>query len=242
MDAPIPDTRRGRWYPTAVTLPDGGVLVSFGTDEDGNLNDTQQVWKDGQWTDIVNFVDPPLYPRMHVVSDGRVFMSGPLMLTQFLDTSSRTKRQGKWTPAVGPRRQNPGIRPFGACTTRTRSCTSAAGIRRTRRVETIDLNEPTPRWKSTDDMHFARRQHNATLLPDGTVAGHGGDPRGTGFNNLTPGQPIRSAELWDPKTGHWTKLAKASVDRCYHSVAVLLPDATVLSAGGGEFRPNNYCR
>ena len=52
-------------------------------------------------------------------------------------------------------------------------------------------------------------------------------------------QPIHSAELWDPKTGHWTKLAKAAVDRCYHSTAVLLPDATVLSAGGGEYSPLN---
>jgi hypothetical protein len=32
-------------------------------------------------------------------------------------------------------------------------------------------------------------------------------------------------------------MARADVDRCYHSTAVLLPDATVLSAGGGEFNP-----
>jgi galactose oxidase len=32
-------------------------------------------------------------------------------------------------------------------------------------------------------------------------------------------------------------LAAESVDRCYHATAVLLPDATVLSAGSGEFRP-----
>ena len=29
------------------------------------------------------------------------------------------------------------------------------------------------------------------------------------------------------------------MDRCYHSTAVLLPDATVLSAGGGEYSPKN---
>ena len=53
------------------------------------------------------------------------------------------------------------------------------------------------------------------------------------------GEPLRSAEIWDPKTGKWKKLAKAAVDRCYHSTAVLLPDATVLNAGGGEYSPNN---
>ncbi len=83
----IADTLRGRWYPTAVALADGGVLVSFGADTNGNLNDTQQVWKDNTWRTIVNFNAPPLYPRMHVIPDGRVFMSGPLPLTQFLDTS-----------------------------------------------------------------------------------------------------------------------------------------------------------
>jgi len=60
-----------------------------------------------------------------------------------------------------------------------------------------------------------------------------------GFNDLGNRQPVHEAELWDPATGHWTQLAAESVDRCYHSVAVLLPDATVLSAGGGEYRPDS---
>ena len=97
-------------------------------------------------------------------------------------------------------------------------------------------------------MQFKRAQHNGTLLPDGTVMVMGGTqgagakyPHETaGFNDLTPGAPIWSAELWNPKKPagqQWTKMAKAKVDRCYHSTAVLLPDATVLSAGGGEYSP-----
>ena len=90
-------------------------------------------------------------------------------------------------------------------------------------------------------MNFPRRQHNATILPDGTVLVTGGT-RGGGapgtaeaFNDLDPGQPVHIAELWDPKTGHWTELAAEKTDRCYHSTAVLLPDGRVLSAGSGEF-------
>ncbi|RDJ93219.1 hypothetical protein B4Q13_23400, partial [Lacticaseibacillus rhamnosus] len=41
-------------------------------------------------------------------------------------------------------------------------------------------------------------------------------------------------EIWDPKTGHWTQTAAQSDRRLYHSTAILLPDGTVLSAGGGE--------
>ena len=83
-------------------------------------------------------------------------------------------------------------------------------------------------------MQHRRRQHNATLLPDGTVLVTGGTA-GPGFNDVSPGKPVHAAELWDPATDTWTTLAAEAVDRCYHATALLLPDATVLSAGGGEF-------
>ncbi|MBV9651879.1 MAG: DUF1929 domain-containing protein [Pseudonocardiales bacterium] len=91
-----------------------------------------------------------------------------------------------------------------------------------------------PAWREVAGMHFARRQHNATILPDGTVLVTGGT-RGPGFNDLSPGSPVHAAELWNPATEEWTQLAPEDIDRCYHSTAVLLPDATVLSAGSGEF-------
>jgi len=244
----------GRWYPTATPLADGTVLVSFGTDENGNNNVTQQVWKDGAlpspWRSIVTFDPPPYYPRMHVVSDGRVFMTGPLALTQFLDTSGT----GTWT-FLHP---DPDINKAVALSSRINNFRDYApsvlydvgkivfiggGIAPTNAVEVLDLNAAVPQWKATEPMHFARRQHNATLLPDGTVLVMGGTKgsggESNGFNDLTPGEPIHAAEVWDPKTGHWTLLAEAAVDRCYHSTAVLLPDATVLSAGGGEYSPRN---
>ncbi len=235
----IADTLRGRWYPTAVTLPDGGVLVSFGSDENGDLNDTQQVWKDNQWRTIVNFNAPPLFPRMHVVGDGRVFMSGPLPMTQFLDTSGA----GSWTPFTDrPSQQVQDYAP-SVLYDDGKIFYAGGGIAPLKDASILDLNAPMPQWKSTDPMKFARRQHNATLLPDGTILvtggtqGAGGETNG--FNDVTPGQPVHGAELWDPKTGHWTLLASEDVDRCYHSTAILLPDGTVLSAGGGEYSPRN---
>ena len=221
--------------------PTGASSSRSGPTRDGNPNNTQQVWKDGQWRNHRQLQRPPLYPRMHVVSDGRVFMSGPLPLTQFLDTSGA----GNWTPFSDPgstSARTEGVRPLGVVRRRQdRLHRRRRETAPTNDVEILDLNATPPDWKKHRRMHFARRQHNATLLPDGTVLVMGGT-QGTGgpkngFNDLTPGQPIHSAELWDPKTGHWTTMAKAAVDRCYHSTAVLLPDATVLSAGGGEFNP-----
>jgi len=80
-------------------------------------------------------------------------------------------------------------------------------------------------------MQFARRQMNATLLADGQVLVTGGTS-GPGFNDVT--SPVFDAELWNPATESWKTMARESVVRTYHSTALLLPDARVLSSGSGE--------
>jgi galactose oxidase len=239
----------GRWYPTATSLPDGSILVLSGSYlQNGQTpnNLVPQVWKNGTWTSIAGLPGGDafeLYPRMHVASDGLVFMSGPLAQTWSLNISSG----GHWTKVA---KHNNGRRDYapsvmydvdkiiyigGGNEPNTHRPTAAAEI--------IDLRASPPTWHATNPMHFPRRQHNATILPDGTVLvtggtrGGGGPGPNLGFNDLGPGQPVHIAELWNPATGQWTELAAEQVDRCYHATAVLLPDATVLSAGGGEYRP-----
>jgi hypothetical protein len=250
-----------RWYPTATTLPDGNVLVLSGSYFDPTrpagkqfvIVDLLQVWENGTWKTIkkadgnpLNFIGLPLYPRMHVASDGRVFMSGTNDRTLRLKTSA----PGGWTEvglrANGNRDYCPAVQYEldkiiyigGGNDENTHEPTLAAEI--------IDLEEAAPRWGPAQPMKFRRRQHNATVLPDGTVLVTGGTRGGggpnNGFNDLGANQPVHVAELWDPKGGEggaWTELAAEAVDRCYHATAVLLPDATVLSAGGGEYRPDN---
>jgi hypothetical protein len=96
-------------------------------------------------------------------------------------------------------------------------------------AEVIDLNAPTPSWRSVHSMANARRQSNSTLLPDGKVLVTGGSS-GSGFDNST--NPVYPAEIWDPSTEQWTTVASITVYRGYHSTAVLLPDGRVVSAGG----------
>ena len=106
---------------------------------------------------------------------------------------------------------------------------STTGSPPTRTAEVIDL-VANPVWRYTTSMAFARRQHNATLLPDGKVLVTGGT-RLPGFNNGAGA--VLTAEIWDPATEAWTTLASMRVPRLYHSTALLLPDARVLAAGGG---------
>ena len=80
-------------------------------------------------------------------------------------------------------------------------------------------------------MANGRRQHNLTVLADGSVLATGGNSSGAGLVDLDNG--VYAAERWNPATGTWTTLAAESVTRQYHSTALLLPDGRVLSSGGG---------
>ena len=46
-----------------------------------------------------------------------------------------------------------------------------------------------------------------------------------------------AATIWNPATGQWTLGASAVKPRLYHSTALLLPDGSVLTAGGGAPGP-----
>jgi hypothetical protein len=45
---------------------------------------------------------------------------------------------------------------------------------------------------------------------------------------------VFAAELWDPVQEAWSTLAAAQIPRIYHSFAMLLPEARVLTGGGGH--------
>ncbi|MDQ3623642.1 MAG: DUF1929 domain-containing protein [Verrucomicrobiota bacterium] len=169
---------------------------------------------------------------MHVVSDGRVLLAGPDRFTQRLDVAAK-----EWT-GVG-NRQNVGLSLKEAPSVMyepNKVIFIEGGQDPPRKdVELLDLTQPAPKWEKIASMTKARRHHNATLLPDGSVLVTGGTD-GAGFNDLA--KPVKLPELWTPATGQWTSMAEESVPRQYHSTAVLLPDATVLSGGGGEYRPD----
>lgn len=243
----------GRWYPTAVTLPDGSVLVSSGSNETGDNNQVQIIRKIGaneKWRSIVGFVGLPLYPRMHVAQDGRVLMTGLIKgdavnprPNQFegsylLDPT----KGGAWTDLKAPQ-QAPQRDYFPSVIYDVgKVLIVGGGLPPQKTAEIINLKDANPTWQPTEDMSIGRRHHNATILPDGTVLVTGGT---SGNDNNGPNKfndqakPVLQAELWDPKgnngKGKWTALASESVARIYHSTAVLLPDGRVLSAGGGEY-------
>ncbi|KAK2008599.1 kelch domain-containing protein [Colletotrichum eremochloae] len=102
----------------------------------------------------------------------------------------------------------------------------------TQRAHITTIGEPnTPsKVERVADMGFPRGFANAVVLPDGQVLITGGQRRSMVFTN-TDG--ILVAELFNPKTREWKQMAPMAVPRNYHSVTILLPDATVFTGGGG---------
>ena len=228
----VPDMNAGRWYPTVTTLANGDALVVSGSiDTTVGTNTLPQVYQaaTGTWRSLTNAqLLQDLYPFMFLAPNGKVALVGPARTSRYLDTSGT----GAWTTIT---RKDDVWRDYGSAVMYEpgKILVVGGGNPPTATAQTFDLNEATPTWRNTASMSIARRQLNATLLPDGTVLVSGGT-YGAGTNNTAT--PVFHAESWNPATGTWTQLASASVPRLYHSSALLLPDGRVLVTGGNNYR------
>ena len=81
---------------------------------------------------------------------------------------------------------------------------------------------------NTGSLNAARRNHTATLLPDGKVLVGGGID--SSFS------PYTSAELYDPANGTWSAAGKPHRPHASNHTATLLPNGKVLVAGGKRYQ------
>lgn len=227
----LPDMNAGRWYPTNTTLPNGDVMVLSG--EINGVSDINEIPQrylaaTRTWRTMTTAQrDLPYYPRMFLVPDGRLFFAAPWRGTRFMNTSGTGSWSAGPSSLFGGRSYGPAVIMDG------RVLLIGGGDPPTPTVEQIDLNTASPAFRYMASMSVRRRQHNGTLLPDGTVLVTGGTS-GSGFDDAS--RPVFHAEVWDPATNRWTRLASNTVYRGYHSTALLLPDGRVLSAGGRNVR------
>jgi hypothetical protein len=223
-----------RWYPSTASLSNGEAVVLAGSEITGVDNPLPQVWQTNQGGGLRDLTSAlrtlPWYPRSHLAPNGKLFVAAPEPATSYLDTSGT----GAWTDVAN---RLFGWRDYGSSVMYDTGKLIMIGGSDppTATAEIIDLTAATPAWQWTGFMQFARRQMNATVLPDGKVLATGGTSS-PGFSDAT--NAVLPAEMWDPATGTWSTMASMQVPRLYHSTAILLPDGRVLSAGGG--RPASY--
>lgn len=248
----VADMAHGRWYPTLTLLPDGRMLSMAGRNEAGSVVRIPEIWESNQWVELPGANggandEIPYYPRNFVAPDGRVFYAGERVRSRWFEVDGTGAGGGRGRWVAGPNHVWGFNRDYGTAVMYEPGKVLYAGggghtgwptpdarsNQPTATAEIIDLTQSSPSWQNTAPMSVARRHLNSTILPDGQVLVTGGT-RGAGFVNIDPGLATREAEVWNPATGEWTTLAANSVMRVYHSVALLLPDATVLHGASGD--------
>jgi len=226
----------GRWYPTATVLGDGRVMAFSGLDVNGTTTSAVEFFTAGTgWTSPVNAPwTPPLYPRMSLLPNGTVFYSAPGANSALFNPATQA-----WTLNVAKTRYG-GSRGYGSSVLLPLTPANNYAPRvlilgganpSTATTEIIDLSQPTPAWQWGPSMSQPRIEMSAVILPSGNVLALGGS-----LNDEQNSSASLNADLYDPVGNTFSSAGANSFPRLYHSVALLLPDATVWVAGGNPTR------
>ena len=226
----------GRWYPTVTALGNGRIMTFSGLNETGGTNTAVEIYTPGSgWSaEFPAGWTPPLYPRMHLLPDGRVFYSGSGTGSRFFNPATHA-----WTGVVATTRSSV-TRTYGTSVLlpltpangyQPRVMIMGGGSPATATTEIIDLSAATPAWQFGPSMSQARIEMNATILPNGKVLAMGGS-----VNDEDAATASLRADLYDPATNTFSAAGSNAFARLYHSGSLLLPDATVALVGGNPAR------
>jgi len=228
-----PDMQDGRWYPSVASLPNDEALIIGGGPTVAEIRTTS-----GGLRRLTGVLTPSSreYPFLQAAPDGRALLLGPARglslidagglgaLSAFGNRDAIHRSYGSYAPYDIGRFLVAG----GGSVTED----GLSGVP-SRTATTVDTRTGTPLGAATASMNRRRRQHNLTVLADGSALATGGQSTNGGGGLVDLANAVYAAERWDPATGAWTELAPAAVARQYHSTALLLPDGRVLTGGGG---------
>ncbi|MBD2725520.1 DUF1929 domain-containing protein [Nostoc sp. FACHB-892] len=247
----IAPMNNGRWYPTVLTLGSGRIFVISGADKDGNVNKQPEIYSaffPNGWNAFPTTRSYPEYANLFLLNSGKIFYSGaqmggnfgavPTILTlpeTFTEPITEQVVSGLQDPSFGNQATSVLLPP--AQDQKVMIIGGGSGKNATNRVNIVDLKASNPTYVAAQPLNYARMHHNAVLLPDRTVFVCNGSKMN---EDLT--QSMLPAEIYNPATKTWTVVAKQNVPRVYHSVALLLPDGRVATAGGNPRRTINELR
>lgn len=116
-------------------------------------------------------------------------------------------------------------------------------LRNGKKADMIDLATNPPTVVSASNLAKVRIWGNLTVLADGKLLASGGSASDDVVGLTSPDQvqtPALQSEIFDlgaGPAGAWSNGATAQRIRVYHSSALLLPDGSVLTGGGGAPGP-----
>jgi Domain of unknown function (DUF1929) len=222
-----------RWYPTMVPMPSGEMLVlggrtSFKTaTTQPELYNPATGWRTlpGAASDLAFGIAARhyYYPRAFVNPSGNVFVinaDGKMYTVSTAGSGSIIK-----APQLAPLSSYP-------MPTLMYAPNKLISIRLGPTPIEVDISGFFPKLTPVPGMSQNRYWSSGTVMADGRVVFTGG----SAVQNVQQGV-ANAAELWNPADGAWGLAASATIPRLYHSNALLLPDATVVTLGGGAPGP-----
>ncbi|MFK7819115.1 MAG: carbohydrate-binding domain-containing protein, partial [Planctomycetaceae bacterium] len=230
---PFAGMKFARWYPTVTQLADGRVLVQGGRNEQRKPTTTPEIFDpaNGSWKALTGARSGVFenggwnYPRAFMCPNGEV-LTMPVNRTALYYVSIRSNGKLRKVRDLPVR---VGANNLMAVMYDDSKILSI----RARDARKLTLQgKDTIRSDNVSDMLGHRYWADATLLPTGEVLVTGGSR----INQSLDGA-IRYVEIWDPKTERWRRGAAGTKSRLYHSTSLLLPNGTVLVAGGGPPGP-----
>ncbi len=220
---------RLRWYSTATVLPNAEVYIQGGS---GGADFPERRTSAGQFQLLTGAPTGSLssgYPKNFVAPDGLVFgIANTAMYKVNPGGNGSITSLGSFpTDNTGGTATSVMFAPG-----RILQVGGGPGSAASRRASIIDINGSSPQVTGLPLAQFGRHWGNATVMADGRVLVSGG----SAVNNAATGVAYTS-EIFDPATNSWTTGATATRMRLYHSGSLLLPDATVITMGGGTPGP-----
>jgi hypothetical protein len=219
------DMNAPRWYSSVATLANGEMLTfggSYYPNPVGEVFQFNQTWRPLSGGLPIEISGD--YQWLQQTPEGSVIFFGPENLVADIETDGA----GRYTPLST--RDNLALRDYGSYAMYDVGKILVSGGADGQK-SAIVIDTASRQVRDTTPMSIGRRQHNLTILADGSVLSSGGNSDGTRYFSPTAG--VFTPELWDPATEQWTELNPMQADRQYHSIALLLKDGRVLSAGGG---------
>ncbi|MGE0053215.1 MAG: galactose oxidase-like domain-containing protein [Hyphomicrobium sp.] len=234
MPSPTGDLAYARWYPTEITLANGKILALGGRDGDLKGVATPEIYTPGVGWETLNgatsklFAEGWFYPQTWLASDGRIVAltyspagNGSTVVT--IDPSGDGRILSTTKMPFKKYADAPGVM-FAQDKLLTMGDNNTTWI--------VDISGTQPKFTQVAAPRGGHSWSNMILLADGTVMVSGGSAVNNKLQNVT-----YEVALWHPDTAAWTYGDSAAIPRLYHSSTLLLPDATVLSLGGGAPGP-----
>ncbi len=235
----LAQARRGH---TAALLNDGRVIVAGGRDTDGEPMSSVEIYDPaiGRWSPAAPMNIGRLGHSMSVLADGRVLVAGGSSRGPSEASGGQTIRPDAtaevFDPATNAWRPTSPMRNARFEHTATALADGKVLLAggqgpgdggRVQALATVEVFDPAvDGFVSTTNLGEARTNHAAVLLSDRSsvlvMGGAGGDNADVS---------ISSAELFDARSGTWTRVGPLNLDRTGQT-ATLLSDGRVLVAGG----------